>query len=95
MHDENGPTWFRGYSKLPEAEACALLEQALGSLGARRMVVGHTTSRGEIDVRCGGRFAVIDVGISAHYGHHLGAWESIEGDARALRTTGTADIVDP
>lgn len=95
VHDENGPTWFRGYSKLPEAEACALLDEALTSMGASRMVVGHTTSRGDVNVRCDGKLAVIDVGISAHYGHHLAAWESIDGDARALQTKGTADIVDP
>lgn len=96
INDSNGPTWFRGYAQLPEDQACPLLEQALTSLGAKRMVVGHTAQRtGAPLVRCEGKFTVIDIGISAHYGHHLGAWEALEGDARVLLPTGPKDIVDP
>lgn len=96
INGEQGPTWYRGYVQLPEAEACPLLEKALEALDAERMVVGHTTQRtGAPLVRCGGRLTVIDIGISAHYGHHLGAWEALEGDARVLLPSGPKDVVDP
>lgn len=96
VHGESGPTWFRGYVRLPEAEACPILERALASLGARRMIVGHTTQRdGTALSRCGGRLTVIDVGISAHYGGHLGAWELVDDDARMLHPHGTVDLPDP
>ncbi len=91
-----GPLWYRGYIQEPESEVCPLLEEALGKLGARRMVVGHTTRRdGRIESRCGGRVAVIDTGISAHYGGHLAAWTSVGGDAAAIYPSGRVDLEDP
>ena len=91
-----GPLWFRGYVQDPEAQACPLLEEALQLLGAKRMVVGHTTQRqGEILSRCGGKLSVIDIGISTHYGGHIGYWESINGDARAVYLQREEDILDP
>ena len=91
-----GPLWFRGYVQQPEAEACPQLAAALAHLDAKRMVVGHTTRRdGRVEVRCGGRLAVIDTGISAHYGGHLAAWTATDGDASVLYPTGPLDVVDP
>ncbi|MCB9677509.1 MAG: metallophosphoesterase [Alphaproteobacteria bacterium] len=96
INGDRGPTWYRGYVQDAEAEACAELEKALATLGAKRMVVGHTTRRdGVVEARCGGRITVIDIGISAHYGRHLGAWESLDGDARALMPSGPVDLPDP
>lgn len=91
-----GPLWYREYSRADEAAACAELTTALASLGAERMVVGHTVqASGTILSRCDGRFTVIDVGIATHYGGHLAAWESIDGDARALTPDGPVDLFDP
>ncbi|MEZ4318239.1 MAG: shewanella-like protein phosphatase [Myxococcota bacterium] len=96
VHGTSGPTWYRGYVQDPEETACPELQRALEAMGAKRMVVGHTTRRdGRVESRCGGRLAVIDIGISAHYGGHLGAWESIDGDARALMPDGPVDLPDP
>jgi hypothetical protein len=93
---EDGPLWFRGYVQEDEAVACPLLSQALDKLGVRRMVVGHTTQRdGLVHTRCGGRLAVVDVGISHVYGGHLGALEIRGRDARALYPTGPVDVADP
>lgn len=94
---EDGPLWFRGYVNAPETEACALLAQALPALGARRMVVGHTTrSDGRIQTRCDGALVVIDIGIADHYGAHLGALELRGGaDAWALYPGGPLDLPDP
>ncbi|MCO4744990.1 MAG: metallophosphoesterase [Proteobacteria bacterium] len=91
-----GPMWYRGYINDDESAACKDLSVALASLGATRMVVGHTTRRdGRVQSRCNGRVTVIDVGIASHYGGHLAAWESIDGDARAIYPSGPVDIEDP
>jgi hypothetical protein len=76
----DGPLWNRAYLLADPTVACAELSDALARLGARRMVVGHTTQRdGRIASRCEGRLHAIDTGISAHYGGHLSALE-IRGD---------------
>ncbi|MCB9777110.1 MAG: metallophosphoesterase [Alphaproteobacteria bacterium] len=91
-----GPLWYRGYLQAPEPLACQELERALQALGARRMVVGHTTQKsGRVAVRCEGRLLGIDLGISDHYGRHLGAVELVGGDARAIYPSGAVDLPDP
>lgn len=70
----DGPLWNRVYLQSEDPVTCPLLERALARLGARRMVVGHTTQEsGRIADRCGGRLYGIDTGVSAHYGRHLAA----------------------
>ena len=93
---EEGPLWFRGYLLADETIACAALSEALGALGARRMVVGHTTQRsGRIAARCGGALLGIDTGIADHYGGHAAALELRAGDAWALYPAGPEDLPDP
>lgn len=92
----DGPLWLRAYVQLPEADACGPLKEALTTMGATRMVVGHTTRRdGRIQTRCEGRLHVIDIGIADHYGGNLGAWELIDGDSRAIYPSGPVDLEDP
>lgn len=91
-----GPLWLRDYLLADEALACPQLQRALDALGARRMVVGHTTQRsGRIAVRCGGALLGIDTGISSHYGDNHAALEILAGDARALYPAGPEDLPDP
>jgi hypothetical protein len=91
--DESGPLWYRGYVNDPEPTACPTLADALRRLGARRMVVGHTTRRdGRVQARCDGALLVIDVGISDHYGAHLGAIE-LRGGVDAWAASGV--MTDP
>ncbi len=91
---DDSPIWYRGY--LQDDGACQELERALESLGARRMVVGHTTQRtGRIAVGCEGRVLGIDTGISSHYGAHAAAVEFREGDAWVLYPSGAEDVPDP
>lgn len=76
---DNGPLWYRGYWLYDEPRACDEALRALARMGARRMVMGHTTQRdGRVHSRCGGRLFAIDTGISALYG----------GRAAALRVVG-------
>jgi hypothetical protein len=64
---EDGPVWTRAYST-PGKEDCASLSDALASLGARRMVVGHTVQEHGISSACDGKVVRIDVGMSKFYG---------------------------
>ncbi|RKO96368.1 hypothetical protein CXG81DRAFT_2408, partial [Caulochytrium protostelioides] len=77
LHDPHGPLWYRGYALDPEPVACRNVEEALGYLGAKRIVMGHTPQleTGKILSRCDGRILIIDIGISQVYGGHTGAVE--------------------
>lgn len=90
-----GPTWYREYFKASEAEACPKVEKALAALGARRMIMGHTTQDGKVTARCEGRILGIDVGISAYAGSNKALLEIQAGDARALTPQGIVDLPDP
>ena len=92
----SGPLWFRGYLREAESVACPMLEEALALLGAKRMIVGHTTQRsGKILERCGGRIIGIDTGISEHYGAKISVLDLSNNDARALYKDKSIDLVDP
>ena len=92
----DGPMWYRGYLRNEEALACDEIDRALHKLGARRMVMGHTTQKdGRITSRCGGKIIGIDTGMSGYAGHRYSAFELINGDARAIHPTGTTDLPDP
>ena len=64
----HGPVWSRHYSDEPDVEDCRILEETLNSLGARRMVVGHTVSKEGISSACGETVWRVDVGMARHYG---------------------------
>lgn len=68
LFGEDGPFWTRDFALRSEADVCPLLEQTLGILGARRMVVGHTGQwDGDVRTRCGGRFILADTLMSEAY----------------------------
>ncbi len=64
---DDGVVWTRLYAG-DDAAACEQLGQALGRLGAARMVVGHTVQEHGITSGCDGKVWRIDVGLAAHYG---------------------------
>jgi hypothetical protein len=59
--------WTRQFSSGVTPDDCALLDESLKILGARRMIVAHTVHP-EITSRCDGRVWVTDVGMSRAYG---------------------------
>jgi len=65
--ESESPVWARTYSDDPGIMECAQLDEALATLGAERMVVGHTI-QDEINPACDGKIWRIDVGMSEHYG---------------------------
>jgi len=60
--------WTRSLATDPEESVKAALGPILDGLGAKRIVVGHTVSKGGIRSRAGGMVIMIDVGMSAVFG---------------------------
>jgi hypothetical protein len=76
---EDGPLWTRMYSAAPSREDCAVLDEALAALGAKRMVMGHTVQKPDISPACNERAWRIDVGMSKAYGGPIEVL-ALEGD---------------
>lgn len=94
--DSQGPLWFRGYALGEEQGEARALETVLRRLGAKRMVMGHTTDRdGKIRTRFGGKAVFIDTGLSTGYGRHLAALELRGGRVTALYSSGRVELVPP
>jgi hypothetical protein len=61
---ETGPLWYRGLANEPEATLAPALDVILERMGARAIVIGHTTVLpGKITARLGGRVIQIDTGM--------------------------------
>lgn len=81
--DAAGPVWSRHYSDDPDEADCAMLEQALATIGVERMVVGHTVHTEGITSACGDKVWMIDVGMADYYGGPTQVLE-IRGDQVAV-----------
>ena len=64
--DRTSSVWLRDYSMDPDAQDCARLAEALGLLGAKRMVVGHSI-HDHIQSACGEQVWMIDTGMNAGF----------------------------
>jgi len=71
--DVEGPLWYRGLANNSEETELTHLENLLKRHGVERVVMGHTTTQGDVRTRFNDRAIFIDVGISEAYGGHLGA----------------------
>jgi hypothetical protein len=76
LADERGPLWYRGLAGVAPAATPAMVDAILARHGARRIVVGHTPTGGVVWPRLDGRVILIDTGISAAYGGHIGWLEA-------------------
>ena len=66
---KTGLLWSRKLSTpKPKPKHCRMLSRALTTLGAERLVVGHTRQRRGINSACAGRVWRIDVSLSGFYG---------------------------
>lgn len=86
INAEDGPLWYRGLAATDKsgdnqgtAAAAATLDAVLASVGARHMVIGHTTSLTGISLRHDGRLAMIDTGIARVYGGVVSYLEIVDG----------------
>jgi hypothetical protein len=93
---DSGPLWFRGMAREDETAWRPSLDQVLQSIGATRVVIGHTvTGDGRIRARFGGRVVMIDVGMNPIYGRNLAALELSAGGAFALYEGGREELALP
>jgi hypothetical protein len=84
LTSDDSPVWTRVYGGEPID--CGLLDDALGKLGAKRMVVGHTPQQRGINSACDGKLWRIDVGLAKHYGGPIEVLE-LGDQPRVLRGT--------
>jgi hypothetical protein len=80
LTSEDGPLWTRMYSAAPSREDCAVLNEALGLLNAKRMVMGHTPQKPDISPACDEKAWRIDVGMAKFYGGPIEVLE-LRGDS--------------
>ena len=79
---DDGVMWSRHFA-VDSSAGCAVLDESLELLGARRMVVAHTVQP-KITPRCGEKAWAIDVGISKYYGGDLQVLEIIGDRTRII-----------
>jgi len=92
-----GPLWNRDLALADEDEFAPGLTRLLMDVGARRIVVAHTTTQdGRIDSRFDNRVFVIDTGSGPAYGGRIAALEvSRDGGVRAIYPTTSEVLVKP
>ncbi|MCP4805766.1 MAG: calcineurin [Proteobacteria bacterium] len=79
----DSPVWTRAYSDDEEPPACEDLTAALDTLGASRMVVGHTV-QDEANPACDGKVWKMDVGMARYYGGGLAVLEIVDGEVAVI-----------
>ena len=63
----DGPLWFRGFAEWSEEEGAPHVTNVLSSYGVERIVAGHSTQKGQISSRFGGKVLLIDTGMLTSY----------------------------
>jgi hypothetical protein len=76
LEDPLGPLWYRGLSGVAPEAPSAIVDAVLATHGAKHLVVGHTPTGGAIWPRYDARVVMIDTGMSAAYGSHVGYLEA-------------------
>jgi hypothetical protein len=84
VDDGDRVMWTRQFSANVTAEDCALLEESLRILNAKRMIVAHTV-HAEITPRCDQQVWAVDVGMSRAYGGQVQVLEIVKDQLRVLR----------
>src|SRR5690606_27007665 len=76
LTDPAGPLWYRGLAGAAPATSAAIVDAILARHSARHIVIGHTPTSGVIWPRLDSRVIMIDTGLSAAYGGHVGWFEA-------------------
>jgi hypothetical protein len=85
LNGEESPIWTRIYSQEPDDASLDVLSETLESLGAKRMVVGHTVQRDGICSHADGGIWCLDVGMAKHYGGPIQVIEILGDQVTILR----------
>jgi hypothetical protein len=85
VDDGDRVMWTRQFSAGVDARDCAVLDESLAVLAARRMIVAHTV-HATITARCDRKVWAVDVGMSRAYGGPLELLEMVDDEVtRVLR----------
>jgi hypothetical protein len=97
MNSEDGPLWFRGYTKWTDAEGWLEVPRLTASEGVERFVVGHSVQPAKIRVRFDGRVFLIDTGMldgSFFPGGGPSALEMSDAGIRAIYPGGRSEVLE-
>jgi hypothetical protein len=83
VDDGDRVMWTRQFSAGPDATDCALLDQTLSILGAKRMIVAHTVQP-TITPYCDQKVWTIDVGMSRYYGGPIELLEILDDEVMSI-----------
>jgi hypothetical protein len=75
VEDGFGPLWYRGLSGEEPRASVETVDAILQHQGAKHIVVGHTPTQGVVWPLYDAKVIIIDTGIAAAYGSHLGYLE--------------------
>ena len=96
VHDSNSPLWYRGNAGCSAPIESDRLQAAFNSLGAGRVVIGHTpTIRHRVLQRFDGRVVLIDTGMLTASYNGRGSALIIEGDRLTTVYENEADTGEP
>ena len=84
--------WYRGTAACSAAIEQTRLEAVLDSLGAKRVVIGHTPTRDRVVTRLNGRVVRADTGMLPSYGGAPAAVVIHGDEVRALYSGSTAEV---
>lgn len=77
VDDGDRVMWTRQFSSMVDATDCAVLDQTLAILGAKRMIVAHTVQT-TITGYCDNKVWAVDVGMSRHYAGPIEVLEIVD-----------------
>jgi hypothetical protein len=77
VDDGDRVMWTRQFSRMVDATDCALLDQSLAILGAKRMIVAHTV-QSTITGYCDDKVWAVDVGMSRYYAGPIEVLEIVD-----------------
>jgi len=82
-NDDDGVMWSRHFSADVGTDNCAMLDESLSILGAKRMIVAHSVKE-TITSYCGDQVWAIDVGMSRYYGGEIQILEIINDEMTSV-----------
>ncbi len=87
LESGDSPVWHRAFALTDDPATCALGDEALARLHARRMVIGHTVQRAGINPACNQHVWRVDVGLARLYDGPIEALEIAGAAVRVLHGT--------
>ena len=91
-NDDDNVMMSRHFSEDVSEEDCAMLQESLMILGAKRMIVAHSVQE-SITARCAEQVWAIDIGMSRYYGGNLQVLEIIDDEILTVIGNGSEQLL--